>query len=135
MLFIEICYISNFLINIAASRKFRAKEIYFDDQNMRLHANKKTLGLVNDLNDHNVLKHQVMKKSTSEKVKMKNEKSISEKMKMKMKKIMQINSSKQTDIEVSDKIKNEKNETYQRAEDTQQHSRIKFRSFGFISLN
>ena len=61
MLFIEICYVSNFLTNIAASKKFRTKRIYFDDQDMRFHVNNKTLRLVSDLNDHDVLKHQVMK--------------------------------------------------------------------------
>ena len=153
VLFIEICYISNFLTNIAASRKFRAKKIYFDDQGMRLYANEKTLGLVSDLNDHDVLKHQVMeyashqvmkhashasnqisKRSTSEKVQMKNERSISEKMEMmEVKKLVQINRSKQTDSRVSDKIKNEKKKAYQRAENTQSHDRIKFTSFDFIS--
>ena len=138
MLFIEICYILNFLTNIAASRKFRAKEVYFDDQSMRFHANSKTLKLVCDLNDHDVLKHQFMKKSISEKMKMKNEKSTFEKMKMKvikMKKFVQINNSKQTNNKVFDKIKDEKNKVYQRAKNTQQHSRIKFRSFDFISSN
>ena len=148
MLFIEICYISNFLINVAASRKFRTKKFYFDDQDMRLcTADYRTLRLINDLNDHNVLKHQVMKhvnhvsnqilkRSISEKMKMKNEKSISEKMKMmKMKKFVQINSSKQTNNEVFDKIKHEKNKIYQRAENTQLYSRIKFKSFDFISTN
>ena len=77
MLFIEICYISNFLTNVAASRKFRAKKIYFNDQNMRLHVNNRTLGLVNDLNDHDILKHQIMKnkimkQSISEKMQIKN---------------------------------------------------------------
>ena len=145
MLFIEVCYILNFLTNVAASRKFRAKEIYFDNQGMRLRtADYRTLGLVSDLNDHDVLKYQVMKHAsnevmkqlTSEKIKMKNKKLTPEKMKMmKMKKFVQINSSKQTNNKVSDKIKNEKNRIYQRAKNTQSHSRIKFKSFGLISSN
>ena len=136
VLFIEICYISNFLINIIASRKFRAKKNYFDDQDMRLHANNRTLRLMKDMHDYNVLKHdgnEIMKQSISEKMKMKNEKSISEKIKMKNN--TPINNNKKTDNEVSDKIKNEKKKTYQRADSTQSHSRIKFRSFDFISLN
>ena len=108
------------------------KKVYFDDQNMRFRtADHRTLRLINDMHDHNVLKHQIMKRSTPEKIKMKNEKSISEK--MQMKKIMQINNNKQTDNETPNKIKNEKNKTYQRADDTQSHNRIKFRSFNLIS--
>ena len=84
----------------------------------------------------NHVSNQILKRSTSEKMKMKNEKSISEKMKMmEMKKFVQINSSKQTNNEASDKIKHKKNKAYQRAENTQSHSRIKFRSFGLISTN
>ena len=60
MLFIEICYISNFMTNIAASRKFRAKKIYFDDQNMRLHANNRTLRLIKHQLDHDLLKNNII---------------------------------------------------------------------------
>ena len=56
MLFIEICYISNFMTNITAPRKFRAKRVYFDDQNMRFHVNNKTLRLVKHRFDHDLLK-------------------------------------------------------------------------------
>ena len=101
-------------------------------------ADHRTLKLISDLNDHDVLKHQVMKyevmkQSISEKMKMKNEKSISEKMKMKNN--TPIYSSKKTDNEISDRVKNEKKKIYQRANSTQSHSRIKFRSFDFISSN
>ena len=105
MLFIEICYVLNFLINIAASRKFQTKKNYFDDQDMRLHANNKTLKLVSNLNDHNVLKHQVMKHANHINNQI-SKRSISEM--MKMKKFVQINRSKQTKSRISDKIKNEK---------------------------
>ena len=139
MLFIEICYISNFMTNITASKKFRAKRVYFDDQNMRLHVNNRTLRLVSDMNDHDVLKHQVIKhakneiikQSTSEGVKMKNEKSTSEK--VQVKKTKQINDSKQTDNGTLNRIKNERNGAYQRANNTQSHSKIKFKSFSPIS--
>ena len=56
MLFIEICYTSNFMTNIAASKNFRAKKIYFDDQNMRLYVNNKTLKLIKHWFDHSLLK-------------------------------------------------------------------------------
>ena len=139
VLFIEICYIPNFMTNIAASRKFRAKGVYFDDQNMRLHANNRTLGLVSDMNDHDVLEHQVMKhardevmkQSTPEGVKMKNERPTPEG--MQVKKTEQINSSKQTDNEAPNRAKNERDGAYQRANDTQSHSKIKFKSFSPIS--
>ena len=56
MLFIEICYIPNFMINIAASQKFRANKVYFDNQKMRLHTNNKMLGLVKHQFDYDLLK-------------------------------------------------------------------------------
>ena len=116
MLLIEICYISNFMTNVAVSRKFRAKEIYFDDQNMRLHANNRTLRLVHDINDHNILEHQIMKHASKKNNQILKHAS-NEVMKrltseeMQMKKIMQINNSKQTDSRVSDKMKNKKKQS------------------------
>ena len=60
MLLIEICYIPNFMTNIAASRKFRAKKIYFDDQHMRLRtADDQTLNLVKHRFDHDLLKDNI----------------------------------------------------------------------------
>ena len=57
MLFIEVCYISNFMTNIAASKKFRAKEIYFDDQHMRFRtADDQTLSLIKHQFNHDLLK-------------------------------------------------------------------------------
>ena len=61
---------------------------------MRLHVNNRTLGLVSDLNDHDVLKHQVMKhanhannqiseRSIPEEVQIKDERSTSEVIKVK----------------------------------------------------
>ena len=150
VLFTEVCYISNFMTNVAASRKFRAKGVYFDDQNMRLHANNRTLGLVSDMNGHDVLEHQimehasekdnqnlkhasneVMKRSTPEEVKMKNERPTPEG--VQVKKTEQINSSKQADNGASNRTKNEKDGAYQRANGTQSHSKIKFKSFSLIS--
>ena len=135
------------MINIAASRKFRAKGVYFDDQNMRLHANNRTLGLVNDMSGHDVLEHHIMKhasekniqvmkqsvseRSTPEGVKMKNEKSTPEK--MQVKKTEQINSSKQADNGASNRAKDGRDGAYQRVNGTQSHSRIKFKSFSPIS--
>ena len=127
------------MTNVAASRKFRAKRVYFDDQHMLLRtADYRTLGLVHDMNDHNVLKHQVMKhanKKNNQILKHANnevmKRSTSEK--MQMKKIMQISSSKQTNNRTSDRVKNKGDKTYQRANNTQSHSRIKFKLFSLIS--
>ena len=120
------------MTNVAASRKFRAKGVYFDDQHMLLcTADYRTLGLVNDMHGHNILKHQIMKRSTSEGVKMKNEKPTSEK--VQVKKTEQINNSKQTDNRAPNRVKNEKNEAYQRANNTQLHSKIKFKLFSPVS--
>ena len=44
IIFRDVCYIFNFMINIAATGKFRVKKMYFDDQRMRLHANGRTFG-------------------------------------------------------------------------------------------
>ena len=46
---------SEFMINIAATGKFRAKGVYFDDQRMRMHANGRTLGWVRHVHGHDVL--------------------------------------------------------------------------------
>ena len=89
-----------------------------------------------DMHDHDVLKHQVMKESIFEKMKMKNKRPTPEGMKMmKVKKFMQINSSKQADNGAPDRAKNEKKKAYHRADSTQSHNRIKFKSFDFISTN
>lgn len=45
------------MTNIFATRKFREKNIFFDDQKMRLHFNGKTLGWVKHLHGHDVLEH------------------------------------------------------------------------------
>lgn len=51
----DVCYIPNFMTNIVAARKFRAKGVFFDDQKMRLHTNGKTLGWVKHVFNHDVL--------------------------------------------------------------------------------
>ena len=51
----DVCYIPNFMTNIAATGKFRAKGVYFDDQRMRMHANGRTLGWVRHTHGHDVL--------------------------------------------------------------------------------
>ena len=48
------------MTNIAASRKFRAKEIYFDDQHMRFcTADDQTLSLIKHRFDHDLLKDNI----------------------------------------------------------------------------
>lgn len=144
MFFIEKCYILNFLANVAASKKFRAKKVYCDDQGMRLYiADHRTLGLVNDLNGHNVLKHQIIKhasnkvieQSTPEKMQIKYDKSIFEKIKIEIKNNTPINSNKKADNKAPDKVKNKRKEVYYNADNTQSHDRIKFKSFDLILSN
>ena len=55
IIFGNVCYIPNFMTNVAATGKFRAKEMYFDDQRMRMHANGRTFGWVRHVHDHDVL--------------------------------------------------------------------------------
>ena len=57
MILKNVCYISNFMINIVVSAKLRAKKMYFDDQRMRLHVNGRTLDWVKHTHDHDVLKN------------------------------------------------------------------------------
>ena len=57
VLFIDVCYIFNFMANIAAQRKFRIKKIYFNDQNMRFRIiTDQTLNLIKHIHDHDLLK-------------------------------------------------------------------------------
>ena len=59
-LLIDICYIFNFMTNIAAQRKFRIKRIYFDDQNMRLCIiADQTLNLMKHIHNHNLLENNI----------------------------------------------------------------------------
>ena len=58
ILFIDVCYIFNFMTNIAAQRKFRIKKIYFDDQNMRFRIiTDQTLSLIKHIHDYDLLKN------------------------------------------------------------------------------
>ena len=55
----NVCYILNFMTNIAITGKFRAKEVYFDNQRMRMHANWRILGWINHVHDHDVLEDNI----------------------------------------------------------------------------
>ena len=58
ILFIDVCYIFNFMTNITVQRKFRIKKIYFDHQNMRFCIiTDQTLSLMKHIHDHNLLKN------------------------------------------------------------------------------
>ena len=134
ILLTKVCYISYFMINVTAPRKFRAKEVYFNDQNMRLRtADNKMLGLVSDMHDHKVLEHQVIKQSTPERMKMKNERPTSKE--VQVKKTMQTNSSKKADSGAPNRVKHERDRAYQRANNTQSYSRINFGLFSPILSN
>lgn len=55
VLLTELCYISNFMTNIAAPLRFRAKGVYFDDRHKRLYVNNRILGWVKHLFNHDIL--------------------------------------------------------------------------------
>ena len=146
----DVYYIPNFMTNIVAQRKFRAKGVYFDDQHMKLHAKEKTLKLMKHIYGHDILKHashEIIQSSTPEGVKVHTsyeiiQQSTPEGMKMKgmknkkMKKTKQIISKKQTYSRAPKRAENEKNKTDHRAISTSQEkssNSIKFGIFNFIS--
>lgn len=51
----NVYYIPNFMSNLVAARLLRLKKVFFDDINLRLHYEGKTLGLVKHLHFHDVL--------------------------------------------------------------------------------
>ena len=51
----EVCYIPNFMTNVVSGTILREKGVRFDDGQMRLHANGKTLGLVKHVHRKDVL--------------------------------------------------------------------------------
>ena len=55
----DVCYIPNFMTNIVAARKFRAKGVYFDERRMRLHNDNRIFGWIKHLYDHDVLENNI----------------------------------------------------------------------------
>ena len=57
IIFRNVCYTPNFMTNIVVTGKFRAQRMYFDNQRMRMHANRKTFGWMKHTHDHDVLEN------------------------------------------------------------------------------